>query len=83
MEDGSVCKDKNKVLDRWADAFQKLLNEGNENVDNSDLLLNNDDNDNLCDQITLDEVKNAVNSVQNGKARELMKSLWNCYEMEM
>ena len=69
MEDGSVCKDKNKVLDRWADAFQKLLNEGNANVDNSDLLLNDDDNDNLCDQITLDEVKNAVNSMQNGKAR--------------
>ena len=69
MEDGSVCKDKNKVLDRWADAFQKLLNEGNANVDNSDLLLNDDDNDNLCDQITLDEVKNAVSSMQNGKAR--------------
>ena len=44
------------------------------------MTLNNDDNNNLCDQITLEEVKNAVNSMQNGKALAIDEIPMKCTE---
>ena len=67
-DDGSVCVDKDRVLDKWADHFSNLLN-----VNNGDTVCANNNTENVEDEyldssISFQDVYKAVFSLKNGKA---------------
>ena len=68
-DDGSVCVDKDRVLDKWADHFSNLLNVN----DGNNVSVDNNITENAADEyqdgnISLQEVYKAVFSLKNGKA---------------
>ena len=75
-DDGSVCVDKDRVLDKWADHFSNLLN-----VDDGHTVCVDDNNnsnaENVADEyldssISLQDVYKAVFSLKNGKAEGVL-----------
>ena len=71
LADGTISREPNVVLERWAEAFESLLNDTTyvceENI--PDTLNENIDNDeNFCGPITVEEISKAIRNMQNGKA---------------
>ena len=68
INNGSICNDKNVVLDKWKTDFSNMLNKNNSN--NIDINSNSESihDEYLDSDITTNEVYNVLNCSTNGKS---------------
>ncbi|XP_046346975.1 uncharacterized protein LOC124127630 [Haliotis rufescens] len=68
LEDGSVSKDMDKVMDTWYKAYSDILN-CNGNISQTGVTYSTtDEDDSMSDPISHDEIKSAIGKAKQGKA---------------
>lgn len=66
-KEGNIISKKEDILERWAENFEEKLNEGNMREEESNTILNNED-EREKEPPSLEEVQRAINKLKNNKA---------------